>query len=128
MSRSTGPWKGRLHEPGYSTWVLISLSATGPFQASEGVSVETLDKEAKTGNLDAYLKPLEVGLDDLPEVRCLQESVVKLRNGNPGSVIASDVEYGAECWASYDGQAIAVGTYRGGEIHPTRVFVPGAVG
>ena len=101
---------------------------SGPFQASAGVSFATIEAEAKTGKLDAYLQPLEVGLADLPEVRCLQESVARLRNGNPASVIAADVEYGAECWASYDGQAIAVGTYRGGEIHPTRVFVAGAVG
>ena len=36
---------------------------------------------------------------------------MRLRNGNPGMVIASDVEYGDECWASYDGQAVAVGRY-----------------
>lgn len=101
---------------------------SGPFQASDGVSLEMLDAEAKTGNLDAQLQPLEIGLEDLPEVRCLQESVAKLRNGNPASVIASDVEFGAECWASYDGKAVAVGTYRGGEIHPSRVFVAGVVG
>jgi len=96
---------------------------SGPFVASEGVSLEELDKKAKTTDLDVHLKPLEVGLADLPEVRCLAESVTKLRNGNPASVIASDVEYGEEVWASYDGKAIAVGTYRGGEIQPSRVFV-----
>lgn len=101
---------------------------SGPFQASEGVSLELIDSKAKTGELDAYLQPLEIGLDDLPEVRCLQDSVARLRHGNAASVIASDVEYGAECWASFEGQAVAVGIYRGGEFHPTRVFVPGEVG
>ena len=96
---------------------------SGPFQASEGVTLEEVDAKAKTSELDVYLQPLEVGLTDLPEVRCLAESVAKLRNGNPASVIASGVEYGEEVWASYDGKAIAVGTYRGGEIQPSRVFV-----
>lgn len=96
---------------------------SGPFQASEGVSLEEVDAKAKTTDLDAYLQPLEIGLCDLPEVRCLADSVAKLRNGNPASVIASDVDYGEEVWASYEGKAIAVGTYRGGEIQPTRVFV-----
>ena len=96
---------------------------SGPFQASEGVTLDQVDAMAKTAELDAYLQPLEVGLTDLPEVRCLAESVAKLRNGNPASVIASGVEYGEEVWASYDGKAIAVGTYRGGEIQPSRVFV-----
>jgi tRNA pseudouridine55 synthase len=99
---------------------------SGPFQAEDGISIESLDAQAKTGALDQFVQPLEVGLDDLPEVRCLQESVAKLRNGNPASVIGSDVVFGDECWASYDGQAIAVGIYRGGELHPSRVFVPAA--
>ncbi len=96
---------------------------SGPFQVSEGVTIEEIDAAAKTPALDDYLQPLEVGLSELPEVRCLAESVTKLRNGNPASVIAADVEFGEEVWASYDGQAIAVGTYKGGELHPSRVFV-----
>ena len=96
---------------------------SGPFQASEGISLEQVDTLAKTPALDAFVQPLEVGLADLPEVRCLAESVTRLRNGNPASVIAQDVDYGEEVWASYDGKAIAVGSYRGGELHPCRVFV-----
>ncbi len=96
---------------------------SGPFQATDGVTLDQVDAMAKTLELDAFLQPLEVGLDDLPEVRCLAESVAKLRNGNPASVIATNVEFGDEVWASYEGKAIAVGTYRGGEIQPSRVFV-----
>ena len=96
---------------------------SGPFQASEGVTLDQVDAMAKTPDLDQYLQPLEIGLADLPEVRCLAESVAKLRNGNPASVIASDVEYGEEVWASYEGKAIAVGTYRGGDMQPTRVLL-----
>lgn len=97
---------------------------SGPFQATDGVTLEQVDTMAKTPDLDSHLQPLEVGLVDLPEVRCLAESVAKLRNGNPASVIASGVEFGDEVWASFEGKAIAVGTYRGGELQPSRVFVP----
>ncbi len=97
---------------------------SGPFQAEDGVTLEQVDEMAKTPDLDAFLKPLEIGLDSLPEVRCLAESVARLRNGNPASVIATDVEFGEEVWASYDGKAIAVGAYRGGELQPSRVFNP----
>ena len=38
-------------------------------------------------------------------------------------VIAHDVEYGEECWASYEGEAVAVGIFKAGELHPNRVFV-----
>lgn len=96
---------------------------SGPFQATEGVTLDQVDALAKTPELDAFVQPLEIGLADLPEVRCLAESVAKLRNGNAASVIASGVEYGEEVWASFEGKAIAVGTYRGGEIQPSRVFV-----
>ena len=96
---------------------------SGPFRAEDGISLERIDASARTPELDALVQPLETGLDDLPEVRCLAESVARLRNGNPASVIASDVEFGEEVWASYQGKAIAVGIYKGGELHPTRVFV-----
>ncbi len=95
---------------------------SGPFETSDGISIETLDALAKTDGLDQYLHPLEVGLDDLPELRATPEGAAKLRNGNPGMVFAADVEYGDEAWASVDGQAIAVGTYKSGELHPHRVF------
>ena len=97
---------------------------SGPFQAEDGVTLEKVDAMARTPDLDAFIKPLEIGLDSLREVRCLAESVARLRNGNPASVIATDVEFGEEVWASYDGKAIAVGTYRGGELQPSRVFNP----
>ena len=38
------------------------------------------------------------------------------------AVIASDVEYGDTAWASYQGQPVAVGVYKTGELHPSRVF------
>lgn len=95
---------------------------SGPFEASEGITMELVEKLAKSGDLDQYIRPLEDGLADLPELRCTVEAAVKLRHGNPGMVITSDVEYGDEAWASLDGKAVAVGTYKSGELHPTRVF------
>ena len=95
---------------------------SGPFEASEGITLETLDDMAKSPELDAFLRPLEQGLDDLPELKCTAEGAAKLRNGNPGMVIASTAEYGDEAWASYDGKAVAVGVYKAGELHPSRVF------
>lgn len=97
---------------------------SGPFSAEEGIDLPTVERLARTGELDAFLRPLEDGLRDLPEVRCPDESLARLRNGNPATVIASGLDYGEECWASHGGRAVAVGSYRGGELHPTRVFAP----
>ncbi|MBR9838277.1 MAG: tRNA pseudouridine(55) synthase TruB [Rhodobacteraceae bacterium] len=96
---------------------------SGPFDAEDGITVEQIDALAKTPELDARLLPLEIGLADLPELRCTPESAVRLRNGNPGMVIPGDVEYGDEAWASLDGRAVAVGIFKAGELHPNRVFV-----
>ncbi|WP_170467233.1 tRNA pseudouridine(55) synthase TruB [Ruegeria arenilitoris] len=96
---------------------------SGPFEVEDGLSIEQIDEMAKTSALDDYLHPLETGLADLPELKCTPEGATRLRNGNPGMVLASDVEYGDEAWASLDGKAVAVGIYKSGELHPSRVFV-----
>lgn len=95
---------------------------SGPFDAEDGVSMELIEELAKTPELDDYIRPLEEGLADLPKLRCTPEGAARLRNGNPGMVLAADVEYGEEAWASFEGKAVAVGIYRAGELHPSRVF------
>lgn len=105
---------------GHVAWLRREWS--GPFSASDGISLEQIDALAKTAELDAFLKPLELGLADLPELPCTPEGAARLKNGNPGMVIASSVGYGDEAWASYQGRAVAVGIYKAGELHPSRVF------
>ena len=95
---------------------------SGPFELEDAVTLAQVEERAKSPELDEMLLPLEAGLTDLPELRCTEAAAAKLRNGNPGMVITSDVEYGDEAWASLNGQAIAVGIYRAGELHPARVF------
>jgi len=95
---------------------------SGPFDMEHALEFETLDRLAKSPELDEYLLPLEFGLDDLPMVTCLDIHINRLRNGNPVPVIAGDVEFGESCWAAHEGQAIAIGEYRAGEFHPSRVI------
>jgi len=97
---------------------------SGPFDASDGITLDQLDAHAKTTELDHLIRPLEDGLVELPKVHCPESSITKLRNGNPGMVMG-DVDYGDECWADHGGEAIAVGTFKAGELHPSRVFVRG---
>ncbi len=95
---------------------------SGPFEVENALTLQQIDDMAKSPELDAHLGPLELGLQDLPEVTASAEGVVRLRNGNPGMVFAKDVEYGDECWASFEGRAVAVGRFKSGELHPSRVF------
>ncbi len=95
---------------------------SGPFDAEDGVGMDLIEKLAGTPELDAFLRPVEDGLADLPELRTTPESAARLRHGNPAMVITSDAEYGEEAWASLGGKAVAVGIYCAGELHPHRVF------
>lgn len=96
---------------------------SGPFELEDAVKIEQIEELAKDPALDELLLPLETGLADLPELPTTADGATRLRNGNPGLVLASDIEYGDEGWASLNGQAVAVGTYKAGELHPSRVFV-----
>jgi tRNA pseudouridine55 synthase len=105
---------------GHVAWLRREWS--GPFNASDGVSLEEIDRLAKSPEIDGLLLPLELGLADLPELPCTPEGAVRLKNGNPGMVFSSTAQYGDEVWASYQGRPVAVGIYKAGELHPSRVF------
>lgn len=96
---------------------------SGPFELSDCIAVDEIDALAKTPELEARLLPVQAGLTDLPELPCRPEAAARLRNGNPGMVVASDLEYGEEAWVSCDGEPVAIGVYKAGELHPSRVFV-----
>ncbi|MGR3641642.1 tRNA pseudouridine(55) synthase TruB [Alterinioella nitratireducens] len=94
---------------------------SGPFDVEEAISLALIEELAKDPALDAHLLPVEVGLADLEEMRATAAGAARLKNGNPGQVLGT-AEYGEEVWVSHDGQPLAVGIYRGGEVHPSRVF------
>jgi tRNA pseudouridine55 synthase len=105
---------------GHVQWLRREWS--GPFAAAQGISLTDIDRLARTDELDSWLKPLELGLTDLPQLAATVEGAARLKHGNPGTVVGPALPYGTEAWASWQGRAVAVGIYRGGELHPTRVF------
>lgn len=104
---------------GHVLWLRREWS--GPFTAKAGVSMDQVQALARTEALDALLLPLEVGLAGLTEVRASAEGAARLKNGNPGQVLTG-ADFGEEVWVSYQGRPVAIGSYRGGEVHPSRVF------
>ncbi len=105
---------------GHVMWLRREWS--GPFAASEGVTLERIEALAGSEAIDGLLLPLETGLTGLPELPATAEGAVRLRNGNPGMVVSSAAGFGDEAWASWQGRAVAVGIYKAGELHPGRVF------
>lgn len=104
---------------GHVAW--LRREWAGPFRAADGLSPAEIERLAEADGLEARLLPLETGLAGLPELRATAEGAARLRHGNPGQVLGS-TEFGAEAWASFAGQPLAVGHYMGGELHPSRVF------
>jgi tRNA pseudouridine55 synthase len=93
---------------------------SGPFEPADGIdwpTFESLGAEA----LEVRLLPVAAGLHDLVEVAVPEVTARRLASGNPAPVVA-DLDYGDEAWASADGQPVAIGVYRAGELHPVRVF------
>ncbi|MEH7830291.1 tRNA pseudouridine(55) synthase TruB [Gemmobacter denitrificans] len=117
IARDLGQGLGCL---GHVAWLRRVWS--GPFEADKGVSMDRIEDLARSEDIDALLLPLELGLADLPELPATPEGAARLKNGNPGMVIASTAAYGDEAWASYQGRPVAVGIYKSGELHPSRVF------
>lgn len=105
---------------GHVAWLRRLWS--GPFALSDAVAWDALEGMARTPELEARLLPLEAALRGVPELLCDAAAAERLRHGNPGAV-AEGAADGASAWASLDGAAVALGTYRGGLLHPTRVLV-----
>ncbi|WGH79804.1 tRNA pseudouridine(55) synthase TruB [Jannaschia ovalis] len=105
---------------GHVAWLRRTWS--GPFRAEDGIAFAEIEALARTPDLEARLLPLEAGLEGLPMLPVTEAAATRLRHGNPAEVLTG-AEHGATCWAALHGQAVAVGTYRAGLLHPTKVFV-----
>ena len=101
----------------------LRRTRSGPWTAADGLSLEQIDALGRDA-LERRLRPLAEALAALPELRCAPGAADRLRHGGPGAVLPGAAALGDLAWASEGGEAVAVGTYRGGELHPTRVFAP----
>jgi tRNA pseudouridine55 synthase len=95
---------------------------SGPFDLDQAVTLDQVEALAGTEEIDTLLLPVAAGLEGLPELPVRPEAAARLARGNPAPVIASTADYGDTAWASLDGRPVAIGTYRAGELHPSRVF------
>ncbi|MDE0209731.1 MAG: tRNA pseudouridine(55) synthase TruB [Boseongicola sp. SB0673_bin_14] len=102
--------------------VQLRRTWSGPFHVDRAVAFNRIEALARTPELDELLLPLETGLANLAKVQVPDEAVARIRNGNPGVVIASNAACGERCWAAHRGRPVAIGTHMAGEFHPDRVF------
>lgn len=95
--------------------------ATGPFTLDGAATWDDL----AAPDLGLRLLPLETALADVPELACPPALATRLLNGNPMPLPGAGLADGETAWASRNGTPLAVGTWRAGALHPSRVFVLG---
>ena len=100
----------------------LRRTQVGGFTLDNAVAFDEFDRIREEGG-DEFLRPLQDGLTDLPEVKVRDAEAARLRNGNPAPVTYADLDYGDEAWASCNGVPVAIVTYKAGLLHPERVFV-----
>ncbi len=102
---------------GHAHCLRLRRTRSGPFAAEDGAGMEDLAA--------APLLPLEAAIPDMPRVHATEAGALRLGHGNPGEAIPAGAAppYGAEALAMRGGRALAIGAWRGGMLHPTRVFV-----
>ena len=106
---------------GHAHCLRLRRTRSGPFAAEDGVGMAALENPAALP-----LLPLEAAIPEMPRVQATEAGALRLAHGNPGEAIAAGPApaYGAEALAMRDGRALAIGRWRGGTLHPSRVFAP----
>lgn len=95
----------------------------GPFGLDGAADLATLERLARTPEIDALLLPVTAGLAGLPELPAGPREALALSHGNPAAFPGAGLPEGAVAWASAEGRPVALGPWRGGMLHPDRVFV-----
>jgi tRNA pseudouridine55 synthase len=101
--------------------VALRRAAVGRFTEAEAVTIEALEAAA---DRDALLLPVAAALDGLPEIRLNADQATQLRHGNPVLLAGAGAPVAvAAAWASFRGEALAIGYVEHGLFKPRRVLV-----
>ena len=99
---------------------LLRRTAVAGFAEADTLSIEAIEAAP---DRDVLLRPSAVALGHLPELRVSPEDAGYIRNG--GAVLlrgASAPIALEEAWASLNGIAVAIGSVKSGQFHPSRVL------
>ena len=95
---------------------------SGPFDLDRAIAMDRIEALARTPEIDDLLLPVAAGLGDLPVCRVTEIAAIRIRNGNPAEVVSSEAGFGDLAWAAWQGCPLALGRYRAGQFHPSRVL------
>jgi tRNA pseudouridine55 synthase len=98
----------------------LRRTAVGGFSQADAVPLELIEAAA---DRDSLLRPADVTLRHLPELRLTADDAARIRNGGPVLLRGGNAPIDLpEAWASVGGRALAIGSVRAGHFHPSRVL------
>jgi len=109
--------------------VALHRAAVGPFSDAEAIPLESLEQLEYDALRDAYLRPVETALDDIPALVLSEGEATQLKRGQAVSLLARvhrerlrPLSQGGLVCATSSGKMVAVARYEAGAVHPVRVF------
>ena len=103
--------------------VALHRAAVGGFTDAKAVSLAALEA-APPEDRDRFLLPVAAGLADIPEIRLDAAQAQAIRHGNPVLLTGAGAPLALpDAWASFRGQALAVGEVAFGQFKPRRVIL-----
>jgi tRNA pseudouridine55 synthase len=117
----------------------LKRTQVGPMMLEDAISLDFFEQlihnSAEEKPAEAPILPLQTVLDDIPVLAMKEEEAVRLKNGNPVSLLSRpDLERmsnagidwkaddGITVLATYQGKAIALLDVNGAKLQPVRVF------
>jgi tRNA pseudouridine55 synthase len=104
--------------------IRLRRTSVGPFDETCAFSLVSLEKTLHSEG-GQVLKPMDVVLDDIPDIAVTEAEALMIRHGRPLALRSPSLDEGAEVWFRPEGvrQVLATGQVRGGQLCPVRVFV-----
>lgn len=103
--------------------IALHRAQVGPFSDANAVTLQELEDLDLDGR-DGVLQPVVSGLADLQEVQVSADQANKIRLGNPVLLVGAGAPISIdECYATYRGDAVAIGYVEKGQFKPTRVIL-----
>lgn len=103
--------------------------AVGPFEEADAISLDSVETLEHVARAEELLLPVEAALDDIPALTLTEAEALRLKSGQPISMLARsnaerirDLESGDVVCAMSGGKPVAISRFEGGELRPVRVL------
>jgi tRNA pseudouridine55 synthase len=107
----------------------LRRTSVGPFDADDAISLDELESIGQIAAREQKLLPVETALDDIPALAVTESEAMRLRNGQPVSLLRkvdfqriAEFDNGDTLLAKTRTKPVALVRYAAGEVKPFRVL------